>query len=370
MSRVAKLKLPFAHWPAEDQRLWTAAFEPGDLFDGSGPGAHLAPATREMLLERYAHFLRFISVKHRKLLIRPANERIDRRIVAEFVAWRRKSCSDMTVSLELRCLCEALALICPIMDFSWLYVVARRIAASAPRQAKKYNLITSEYLYALGIELMDKVVADTEAAQRIRMRDAYIYRDGLMIALLAVIPLRRRTFAALKIGQHLVKAGDLWALDIPAEDTKTRRPLEFPISMELSARIDLYLERYRRRIPGADTHKGLWVSHLGNPTCAPAIAETIRNRTRMAFGFGVSPHRFRHAAASLWAIHDPANVRGAKDLLGHASLDMTEKHYIMAHSRLAGRALAHAVDKCVGVNRKQMQIRRRATAQPSRQARR
>jgi len=38
------------------------------------------------------------------------------------------------------------------------------------------------------------------------------------------------------------------------------------------------------------------------------------------------------------------NVRGAKDLLGQASFGMTEKHYIMAQSRLAGRALAHAVD--------------------------
>ncbi|GLR90946.1 site-specific integrase [Bradyrhizobium iriomotense] len=345
MSRVAKLKLPFADWPTKDQQLWAAAFEAGDLFDGGGPGAHLAPATREMLCERYAQFLRFISVKHRKLLTRPAGERIDRRIVTEFVAWRRRSCSDMTVSLGLRCLSEALALICPGTDWSWLYVIARRITANAPRQAKRYNLITSEYLYTLGIDLMDKVEAATESAQRIRMRDAYIYRDGLMIALLAVIPLRRRTFAALKIGQHLVKAGGLWALDIPAEDTKTRRPLEFPISEELSARIDLYLERYRRRIPGADTHKGLWVSHLGNPTCAPAIGQTIRKRTMRAFGFGVSPHRFRHAAASLWAIHDPANVRGAKDLLGHASLDMTEKHYIMAQSRLAGRALARAVEK-------------------------
>jgi hypothetical protein len=58
-----------------------------------------------------------------------------------------------------------------------------------------------------------------------------------MIALLAVIPLRRRTFVALKIGQHIVKIGELWALDIPAKDTKTRRPLEFPIAKELSARI-------------------------------------------------------------------------------------------------------------------------------------
>jgi integrase/recombinase XerD len=345
MSRVSKLKLPFADWPADDQRLWTAAFEAGDRFEACGRGAHLAASTREMLYERYAHFLRFVSVQHRNLLTRPADERIDRRIVAEFVAWRRKSCSDMTVSIELRCLRDALALICPDADLSWLLVVARRIAATAPRRTQRYNLITSDRLYALGIALMDGAVADTDAAQRVRTRDAYVYRDGLMIALLALIPLRRRTLTTLKIGQHLVRSGDLWALDIPAADTKARRPLDYPISKELSVRIDVYLERFRCRIPGANTHTGLWASHLGGTTCAPAIGATVRKRTRSAFGFGVSPHRFRHAAASFWAIHDPVNVRGTKDLLGHASLLTTEKHYIMAQSRLAGRALAHAVHK-------------------------
>jgi integrase len=74
-----------------------------------------------------------------------------------------------------------------------------------------------------------------------------------------------------------------------------------------------------------------------------AIYAAVRKRTKRAFGFGVNLHRFRHAAASFWSIHDPANVRGAKDLLGHASFGMTE-NYIMAQSRLAGRALAHAID--------------------------
>ena len=78
--------------------------------------------------------------------------------------------------------------------------------------------------------------------------------------------------------------------------------------------------------------------------CAMAIYLAVRKRTKKAFGFGVNLHRFRHAAASFWSIHDPANVRGVKDLLGHASFSTTEKHYIMAQSRLAGRTLARVVD--------------------------
>jgi integrase len=75
-----------------------------------------------------------------------------------------------------------------------------------------------------------------------------------------------------------------------------------------------------------------------------AIYDAVRNRTRKAFGFAVNLHRFRHAAASFWSIRDPANVRGAKDLLGQDSFGTTEKHYIMGQSRVAGRVLARAVD--------------------------
>jgi integrase len=204
--------------------------------------------------------------------------------------------------------------------------------------------VTSDRLYALGVDLMNRAVANAEAARRIRKAHAFQYRDGLVIALLALIPLRRRTLAALRVGRHLVKTGELWALDIPAADTKTRRSIDYPISKELSERIDLYLEQFRGRIPGANKHTGLWSSNRGRPMCPDAIGAAVHQRTKKAFGFAVSLHRFRHAAASFWSSHDPVNVRGSKDLLGHASFTMTERHYIMAQSRLAGRALALAID--------------------------
>jgi integrase/recombinase XerD len=248
------------------------------------------------------------------------------------------------VAVDLDGLRGALRLICPGVDWSWLLTISKRIKAATPRKPRKYHLATSDRLYALGIELMDHAVADAEAAERISKAHALEYRDGLAIAFLALRPLRSRTFVALRIGKHLVKTGDLWAVDIPAADTKTRRPLDYPISEELCTRINLYLERFRRRIPGADTHTGLWASNKRRPMSAIGIYNAVRRRTKKAFGFAVNLHRFRHAAASLWSIRDPANVRGVKDLLGQASFGVTEKHYIMGQSRLAGRALAHAVD--------------------------
>jgi integrase/recombinase XerD len=344
MPRGSKLMLSFASWPAEDQGRWEAAFKTGDRFDESGRGAHLASTTRRARRESYGRYLAFISATHQDLLALPPEARIDRKLVAEYVAWRRTVCGDIAIANDLEPLHGALKLLCSDSDWSWFLTIVKRIAATAPRNSQKYHQVTSDRLYLLGIDLMNRAVAEADAAGRIRKAHAFRYRDGLVIALLALIPLRSRTLTALRIGRHLVKTEDLWALDIPAADTKTRRALDFPVPQEISARIDLYLEQFRHHIPGADKHNGLWPSNKSRPMCANGIYLAVFKRTKKAFGFGVNPHRFRHAAASFWSSQDPVNVRGAKDLLGHASFGTTEKHYVMAQSRLAGRALARAID--------------------------
>jgi integrase/recombinase XerD len=326
MPRKPRIYLPFDSWPAEDQARWQAAFKAGDRFEGSGPGSHLAESTRRNLWISYARFLSFISANRPDLLELRPEARIDRLVLAEYVTWRRRCCGDGMVAVDLDGLRGALRLICPGADWSWLLTLAKRIKAACPRKPGTYHLVTSDQLYALGIELMDHAVAGADSADLISKAHALEYRDGLIIALLALIPLRSRALVALRIGKQLVKTGDFWDLDIPAADTKTRRALDYQISKELCTRIDLYLERFRRRLPGAYKHTGLWASNKQRPMSAVAIDKVVRKRTKKAFGFALNLHRFRHAAASFWSIRDPVNVRGVKDLLGQATFGITEKH--------------------------------------------
>ena len=195
-------------------------------------------------------------------------------------------------------------------------------------------------LFALGLRLMAEAENSARVAGRITKEDTLTYRDGLIIALLAAVPLRRRTLAALTVNQHLLKVGDRWLLDIPADDTKTRRPLEFPVPHALSEWISLYLADFRGALTGATMHQGFWPSAKGRPMSGGAIYDAVRRRTIVALGLPVNLHRFRSAAGNLWSISDPMNVRGVKDLLGHTDFGTTERHYIGAQSRLAGRALA------------------------------
>ena len=345
MSRAPQMQVPLASWPEEDRNLWTAAFRAGDPFEECGPAAHLAERTRSDMYYRYSCFLGFLKAKYPERLALPAADRLDLGLITHYAAQRRQSCSERTVASDLRKLRAALRLVCPTGDWSWLLAIAKRIEGQAPPKPERYNLVTSDRLYALGMELMDQALVSSACLSRLSKAQALKYRDGLIIALLALIPLRRRTLAALRIGKHLVKTGPLWALEIPAEDTKTQRALDYPISPKLSERIDVYLSKIRCRIPSANTHDGLWASNQGREMDHGSIYAAVQKRTRAALGFPVYLHRFRHAAATLWGIQDPTNVLGAKDLLGHASFQTTEKHYIMGRSRLAGRALARVVER-------------------------
>jgi integrase len=103
--------------------------------------------------------------------------------------------------------------------------------------------------------------------------------------------------------------------------------------------------RFRPRFRGAADHDYVWAAKFGDHLHGGTILQAITARTTQAFGFSVSPHRFRHAAATFLSERDPVNVRVAKDLLGHTSFTMTEKHYIMSQSRIAGRKYAAILAK-------------------------
>jgi integrase/recombinase XerD len=341
---MAGLELPGADWPVEDRRRLAAAFEEGDRFDEGGCGRHLADTTRLAHRRAYARLLTFILERHPARWHLAPHQRVDHEIIAQYVAWRRQRRAGIAMVTEIHHLRGAFRLICPENDWSWLLTIANRMGAITPKKPPLHNQVTSERLYALGIELMAHATDQSDAAGQTSKTHAIEYRDGLMIALMALMPLRRGTAVKLRLDSQLVKTGDQWGLDIPASDTKNRRALDYPIGEALSLHIDLYLTRFRGQLPGASRHNGVWASNKGRPMSSDALYAAVCRRTLKAFGIKINFHRFRHAAATMLSIHDPANVRSAKDLLGHASFATTELFYVMAETRLAGRVVAQIVD--------------------------
>jgi integrase/recombinase XerD len=279
----ARQYLPYAEWPEEDRGLWDAAFRKGErLFDDCGPGTHLSGRSQQQLQYAYGKFLKFVSVRHPDRLGCDPAVRVNPDMIEQFVKFQPGTCGDVTISIYLYHLWLVLKYIYPASGWSWLVTISERIAARGKGKRKKYHLVTSETLYALGIALMDRALSGGKPVTASSVQTTY--RDGLIIAFLALIPLRRRTLSLLRIGQHLVKSGADWAIDIPASDTKSKRPLEFPLSPELSARIDFYLKEIRSQILGAEGNDYLWVSRCG-PMNDKMIYKSVRRRTQKALGY-------------------------------------------------------------------------------------
>lgn len=221
MRQVMKLCLPYALWPEQDRGRWEAAFRTKiDLFDEHATAIHLSDATRRCLQYAYGRFLKFLSAYNGRLLALPAADRLNPKIIEAYINSQPKSCGLTSIVIYLCHLQLTLRYLCPSENWTWLSRIANRIATQAKQRPAKYHQVTSEALYALGLELMDSAVDLGNLTNDVCSQQALRYRDGLLIALLALIPLRLRTLTALRIGKHLVRCGNLWTLDIPAEDVK------------------------------------------------------------------------------------------------------------------------------------------------------
>jgi integrase len=187
---------------------------------------------------------------------------------------------------------------------------------------------------------MDSVKSERTPIGPVSLSQAERYRDGLMIAMLAVAPMRRASFSKLCLDDNVIKIAGHWRIYLPTNMVKTRVAQDFAVPEGLGCYLDDYIATYRAAFPLAQHHKGMW-PYRHRPMSDKMVRRYVRKHTLERLGYAVSPHDFRRAAASFVAEFDPGNVRAVKDLLGHKSFSMTEKHYIDApSSRSAGRKLA------------------------------
>ncbi len=98
-----------------------------------------------------------------------------------------------------------------------------------------------------------------------------------------------------------------------------------------------YLTRYRLLLPGAREHSALWASTQLGALGAEAVYDIVCRRTKAAFGFALSPHLFRHCAATTIAREAPELLPIASGVLAHARLDTTSNYYTPASTVLAAR---------------------------------
>ena len=238
---------------------------------------------------------------------------------------------------------EVAKVMAPRHDWQFINAIASRIRARHIPARNKNHIKLSNELLDLGFNLMAN--ANTQAG----WQRAAQYRDGLLIAFLALVPLRRRNLAGLRLEHTLLQSPGGWLISLGASDTKTHAPLELDLPDLLVEPLRQYLRCHRHVLVQrtgrwhGDAGDALWISKDGSPMTEMAIYDAIRSRTKAAFGKPLNPHLFRDAAATTLAISSPKHVRSAAPLLGHRTFGTTERYYIQAMGLDAHRRFIDAV---------------------------
>lgn len=324
-------------WPQVDQSAWHAAFEAGDIFDGRGPAAHWSAGSRRSVASGYGRWIGYLNaVEPDALELLPA-DRVTRERLRAYLDLLHGEITPAGVFNYAKHLYDAIRVMAPVRSWDWFKTIVWRLDRGSPRN-KAGRMASPGELRDLGLDLMTRATSDDDD-----LRGAIAYRDGLIIALLASRPIRRRNLAAMRVGHHLMRTGNHWHTVFTSDETKTHEPYEAPLPDFLAPYVERYIDEIRCRIPGAGSHDGLWASAKGCPMTESWLYETVRRRTSAALGKAINLHLFRDIAATEVAYRAPERIGMARDLLGHRDLRAIDKHYIQASQIQAGRAYGQAL---------------------------
>jgi integrase/recombinase XerD len=212
---------------------------------------------------------------------------------------------------------------------------------------KRGRLVSPLVLLRLGQKLMAKWQSRPAHDPRLNAMD---YRDGFMIALLALCPLRLENLAAVVIGQHLTFASERPRLAFTADEMKGRRSLEFDVPTALHVKLAFYLTDIHPMLyRGPQLGAPLWPSlHTDKPKMSEhGIYTRITQVTEKHLGHPISPHMFRDAAATFITELVPEHAMMAASVLQHANLDVTMRHYVHGQQHLAALKYHAAIDDMI-----------------------
>ncbi len=318
----------------------------GEVFEDGGAAAHWSRRTRAKVCDGYGRWLGWLKAQHVLDPSTAPGKRVTRERLKLYLDDLARFNAPFTLHCRTQELHMALRAIAPNTDWIWLaHVVTALRARATPSRNKRARLKPAGELEALGRRLM----AEAEAILGAPLKRAVIYRDGLMIALLARRPLRLKNFAALAIDRHLVRIGSTWSIRIDAEEMKNKRRFDAAFPEALVGQLERYLAEYRpmllsrggrQAVPDLDA---LWISEIGTAIGESPIHHRIRKHTKAAFGKAIPPHWFRDAATTTIATDDPVHARSAINILGDASLEIAERHYNQAQGLEAGRRHARVI---------------------------
>jgi integrase/recombinase XerD len=328
--------LPVAQWPDEDQRAWASAHVKGTYFTKGGRASEWATSTHERCEAEYGRLLLYFA---RHGLLKPVT-RVGQRVtnpkpLTDFLDWLCGEIAPKSVVAALGHISQTVRALDEHADRTLLLRARSRLARTAkPVRKIDDQLLPPRELWELGLEMMQE--AESNVALSVKHR-AILYRDGLLIAFLALCPLRRRNAVALRDDEHLEVLSGSTALTIPAEQYKSRKEFNATLPQVLMERIRTYWNDFRPALAWRpDTDKAaLWVTMRGTVMAADTMSDRIERILWERKERRFSSHMFRHSAATFIADISPKLALLAVGVLGHSSYQTAHDHYIRSQQTRA-----------------------------------
>ncbi len=307
-------------WPVDEQAKWIAAMAPGI-------GAPTwKPVTQAVVARVYSRYL--MMAERRELVgISPDGVRV------WIVELESQGCCPRTIAGYLYAIYKVSCVVSAERP-EWLRKTCRRIdlAASRTRKKKLAHIVPAEQIVQFGLETILR-------AKRIGSKSwlaTQLFRDGLLLVYGIHGPERRRALGSVNISDvDLDQCRTTYQSDaIKGGFTSVR------IMPVLVARlVHEWLADWRPlHLRGGD-HGKLWIAKGGRAAGAAALTAAMKSLTKNApWGYPITPHRLRDAAATTIVEEGPEVARLASIILGHQSEATTREYTETAKKIAASRA--------------------------------
>ena len=354
---MTRISMPFAQWPETDRAAWQSILTRGDLFDEAGSCSSWSEATRTRHFDRYGGWLSFLARKHpTDLMLAPPLRVTEQRVTQyvedmsdrpdEYLDWRViKKLAPASQAMNIWTLDAAMRAFAPSKDWAWLRRAARRLTAQAEIDK------STPYLGVSAMELSRWALRQI-AAIEIRnypnpKKRALAHRNAFAVALLIHCPVRRRAFCALDVIERVQRTSRGYVLRFGSGDMKDGRARVFPLHRRLTAPMESYLHLHRPVLLQGSPTTALWITERGKPMKAGSLRFMISELTKKGFGKRLSVHDFRRIAATSIAEFKPERAGIIRDVLGHSTMDMADKHYIRSRGLEAMNSHQEVVESVI-----------------------
>jgi integrase/recombinase XerD len=338
MSDPARFKIhyiPVEQWPQKCQTQWHDAFEDDDLFAKRKPASSWRTATIRKTRSGIGSLISWHAYKELTLDDASIADLVTPEKIKGFIAdLLEAGYAPYTIFCHIQEIYDGARIMDSAKDWRWLLNAVKKLRSKArPVRHKMKRLQPAQKLERLGRKLMEEAQNNTKLTPYKR---ALMFRDGLIIATLIHRPLRLANFASIDVDGRLSLFSKSAILSFPASELKGKRDLEIPFPPKYLQALKTYLDTYRpyllslKHDDAPDHTDALWISNEGRQLADQSLRNAIKKRTAKEFGQDLTPHLFRDSSVTTLVRDAPESARLTRSILGHTTLETTNKHYNQA----------------------------------------